>query len=340
MLDLRKRFTVALQDTVKEFKVNESVKGIYVYGSYVHGNLTANSDLDLLVVWEAEEAPVRLLAEHKAVRVDMMFVTPAMLEDVLTHNLDDAFKIAQVISMIRKADIVHDPDNLLKDWKRRCQEFSWSEKAISKLKDRALQSLNYASKEADKDDTVSAVHEIRHGLYDLGRVVIMRNNMFNIIRPSEILTEIRLLDPIIYQLFLRTFKLKGYSEDDLLSIMSELASWIKTAVEKYESVTADTSSGELLAESQRQYHAAMRCTINGDFELAVFEIRQAIDSLGSVLLALEGRPNVDPAILVDDLREYQREYYEMVLYQYGAFDFQPKAIKRALGEAQFIAQRV
>ena len=164
--------------------------------------------------------------------------------------------------------------------------------------------------------------------------------MFNIIRPSEILTEIRLLDPIIYQLFLRTFKLKGYSEDDLLSIMSELANWIKTAVEKYESVTADTSSGELLAESQRQYHAAMRCTINGDFELAVFEIRQSVDILGSVLLALEGRPNVDPAMLVDDLREYQREYYEMVLYQYGAFDFQPKAIKRALGEAQFIAQRV
>ena len=244
MLDLRKRFTVALQDTVKEFKVNESVKGIYVYGSYVHGNLTANSDLDLLVVWEAEEAPVRLLAEHKAVRVDMMFVTPAILEDVLTHNLDDAFKIAQVISMIRKADIVHDPDNLLNDWKTRCQDFSWSEKAISKLKDRALQFLNYASKEADKDDTVSAVHQIRHGLYDPGRVVIMRNNMFNIIRPSEILTEIRLLDPIIYQLFLRTFKLKGYSEDDLLSIMSELANWIKTAVEKYESVTADTSSGE------------------------------------------------------------------------------------------------
>jgi hypothetical protein len=84
----------------------------------------------------------------------------------------------------------------------------------------------------------------------------------------------------------------------------------------------------------------MRCTINGDFELAVFEIRQAVDSLGAVLLALEGRPNVDAARMVDDLREYQREYHDMVFSQYGAFDFQPKAIKRALGEAQFIAQRV
>jgi predicted nucleotidyltransferase len=340
MLDLRKRFTVALQDTVKEFEINESVRGIYVYGSYVQGNLTPNSDLDLCVVWQAAEAPVRLLAEHKAVRVDMMFVTPETLENVLTHNIDDAFKIAQVIGMIRKAEIVYDPDKLLEDWKKRCQEFSWSDLAISKLKERALKSLSIASKEADKDDTVSAVHQIRNGLHDLGRVIIMRNNMFNINRPSEVLTEIRLLDPITYQLFLRTFKLKGYNEDDLLGIMSELSSWLKTAVEKYESITADTSSGELLAEAQRQYHAAMRCTINGDFELAIFEIRQAVDRLGEVLLALEGRPNVDPAMLIDDLREYQREYYEMVLIQHGAFDFQPKAIKRALGEAQFIAQRV
>ena len=340
MLDLRKRFTVALQDTVKEFEINENVKGIYVYGSYVHGNLTPNSDLDLCVVWEAAEAPVRLLAEHKAVRVDMMFVTPATLEDVLTHNIDDAFKIAQVVGMLRKAEIVHDPNDLLNEWVERCQEFTWPEAAISKLKERALLSLSGAAREADKDDTVSAVHEIRNGLFDLGRVIIMRNNMFNINRPSEVLTEIRLLDPITYQLFLRTFKLKGYDEDDLLSIMSELASWIKEAVEKYESITADTSSGELLADAQRQYHAAMRCVINGDFELAVFELRQAVDYLGAVLLALEGRPNVDPSMLVDDLREYQREYYEMFLIQHGAFDFQPKAIKRALGEAQFIAQRV
>jgi hypothetical protein len=269
----------------------------------------------------------------------MMFVTPATLEDVLTHNLDDAFKIAQVIGMIRKAEIVYDPKSLLIDWKKRCQNFSWSEVAISKLKDRALQSLSGASVEAEKDDTFSAVHEIRNGLFDLGRVIIMRNNMFKINRPSEVLTEIRLLDPITYQLFLRTFKLKGYDEDDLLNIMSELSNWLRTAVEKYESVTADTSSGELLAEAQRQYHAAMRCTINGDFELAVFEIRQAVDSLGAVLLALEGRPNVDPSKLIDDLREYQREYYEMLFIQHGAFDFQPKAIKRALGEAQFIAQR-
>ena len=141
MLDLRKRFTVALEDTVKEFKENANVKGIYVYGSYVQGNLTPNSDLDLCVVWEAAEAPVRLLAEHKAVRVDMMFVTPATLEDVLTQKIDDAFKISQVIGMIRNAEIVHDPNKLLNDWKKRCQEYIWSEAAISKLKERALRSL-------------------------------------------------------------------------------------------------------------------------------------------------------------------------------------------------------
>jgi predicted nucleotidyltransferase len=49
---------------VKEWKKQKNVKGIFVFGSYVRGTLTANSDLDIGVIWDGDEAPVQLLTKH------------------------------------------------------------------------------------------------------------------------------------------------------------------------------------------------------------------------------------------------------------------------------------
>ena len=59
MKDLHRRFDTALNDTVKEWKSHKEVKGIFAYGSFVRGTVTANSDLDIGIVWGADDAPVR-----------------------------------------------------------------------------------------------------------------------------------------------------------------------------------------------------------------------------------------------------------------------------------------
>ncbi|MFW9965902.1 MAG: hypothetical protein ACFFEA_01985, partial [Candidatus Thorarchaeota archaeon] len=180
----------------------------------------------------------------------------------------------------------------------------------------------------------------RNGLFDLGRVIVMKNNYFSILKPSEVLTEIRLLDPLAYPLFLRTFKLKGMEEEELVETLRELEEWIGIAESRFGEGMVDEYAAELLARAQREYHGAMNCALSGDYELAVLEMRQAVDNIGRVLLAIAGKFEVDQTSFVQELKENEPVFYENILVRYGAFEFTTKAVQRSIGEARFIAQRL
>ncbi|MFX0045288.1 MAG: nucleotidyltransferase domain-containing protein [Candidatus Hermodarchaeota archaeon] len=340
MFDLQKKFDAALKDTVKEWKGHDKVKGIFVYGSFVKGTLTATSDLDLGVIWDDPEPPAQLFQEHKGIRIDISFLTPKVIEDVFEGKTSDALRIAGLIGILRNAKVVHDTKGKLKKWQKRAADFVWSEEAIDSMKDEALLSLNNASKSAELGDTISAIHELRSGLFDLGRVIVMKNNYFSIMKPSEVLTEIRLLDPVSYPLFLRTFKLKGMEEEDLMDTLEEVRGWIEIAEGRFSEGTVDDYAMELLTRAQREYHGARNCTLSGDYELAVLEMRRAVDNIGRALLALTGHFEVDQTNFVQALKENEPVFYENILVQHGAFDFTDKGIERGISEAHFIAQRL
>ncbi len=340
MFDLQKKFNTALKDTVDEWKKHDSVKGIFVYGSFARGTITNNSDLNIGVIWDDVESPAPLMAEHKGIRVDMTFITPSKMDEVLEGKTSDAFRIAQVVAILRNAKVVHDKDGSLKNWQKRASDFVWSEEAIDNVKDRALLALNNATKSDLAGDTISAIHDLRNGLFDLGRVVVMKNNYFSILKPSEVLTEIRLLDPLAYPLFLRTFKLKGMEEEELVETLGELEEWIGIAESRFGEGMVDEYAAELLARAQREYHGAMNCALSGDYELAVLEMRQAVDNIGRVLLAIAGKFEVDQTSFVQELKENEPVFYENILVRYGAFEFTTKAVQRSIGEARFIAQRL
>ncbi|MFX1368928.1 MAG: nucleotidyltransferase domain-containing protein [Promethearchaeota archaeon] len=340
MFDLKSRFNTALKDTVNEWKTHDKVKGIFAYGSFVRGTVTATSDLDLCVVWSNTEAPVQLLSEHMQVRVDMLFKTPKMIEDVLDGKIEDASQIAEVVALLRNAQVVYDEDGSLKEWQKQAANFAWSDKAIDIVKERAELSLESALRNAEAEDTISAIHDLRTGLFDLGRVIVMKNNYFSIMKPSEILTEIRLLDPLAYQLFIRTFKLRGLEEDDLMEILGEIEQWIDIAMSRVGDGTADEYVTELLTRVQREYHGARNCTLSGDYELAVLEMRRTVDNLGRVLIALSGKFDVDQTNFIQELKESEPVYYETILVQFGGFEFTVKGVLRGVGEAKFIAQRL
>ena len=82
MIDLHRKFQTALKDTVDEWKKRKQVSGIFTYGSVVKGTATASSDLDLAIVWDGEEAPARLMAEHKGVIVDMDFIPKSNIDKI------------------------------------------------------------------------------------------------------------------------------------------------------------------------------------------------------------------------------------------------------------------
>jgi len=342
MMDLHRRFDMALRDTVEEWKKRDEVRGIFAYGSVVKGTATANSDLDLVIIWKGEEAPARLMAEHKGIMIDMDFIPDIKIEEIFDEKEDHAFTVAGVISRLKSARVEFDRKGEVKQWLERALSYRWPESTMKKVKELALDELAKAENYLEKDDIVSAVHEMRGGIFDLSRLIIMRNNVFDIIKPSEVLSNIRLLDPMMYQLLLRTFRLKGIGEGKLLGILQDVRDWLKKAVDRFEEsdkVAADSPTGAHLIQAQRNYYGSQSLTLNGDYELAVLEMRRAITMIGLALLTLEDVYEAGDSVM-EKLRVHESEYYEKVILEYGAFDLLPKGVQRGIAEARFMAERL
>ncbi|MBD3408007.1 MAG: hypothetical protein GF411_17945 [Candidatus Lokiarchaeota archaeon] len=340
MMDVRGRFNTALKDTVEEWKKKDTVKGVYVHGSYVKGIISPNSDLDLCVIMEADEAPAQLLAKYKGVMIDMTFFTPEDVQDVVEGNTHDMVKIASVVGQLRNAEVLYDKEGKLKSWQKDVSTYQWPKESIQTAKTEAIEALQSASAFAAEEDIISAVYEIREGLFELGRAVLMKNNNFCVIKPAEILTEIRMMDPMTYQLFLRTFKLKGLGENELLDMLEDIKAWIKKAEELFDAESSDIAATIILSDAQRSTFSAINLTLNGDYELAVFELRLAIRKLGQALLAISGETTFNARTFISDIKEHEPNFYNNILVKYGAYEFHPKGVKRSIGEAEFIAKRI
>jgi predicted nucleotidyltransferase len=343
MMDLRKRFESALKDTVNEWKDNPNVKGIFVYGSFARGTATADSDLDICVVWDADEAPVRLMSTHKEVRIDMSFMTLQEVDDVLDGTIADVLRISRVISRLRGARVMYDSKNLLTKWQQQASEYVWSDGSINLVRTEALEHLDRAGEFVQKMDETSAIHEMREGLFRLGRVILMTNNIFRILKPAEVLTEVRLLNPLTYKVFLRTYKLRGMNESKLLAILQEMKAWFDTAESRLEKDTREDMAilaTTHLAQAQREYYGSMVLTYAGDYELAMLEMRQAAVSLGRALVTLHGKIPDQEGAFIKTLRDSEGQFYKEILLEHGAYDIQLPEIKRIVAEAQFIAHRI
>jgi hypothetical protein len=327
---------------VDEWKSHDEVKGIFAYGSFVRGTVTANSDLDIGIVWGTDDAPVRLMSTHKEIPVDMVFMTVSDVEGVFDGTVNEVTKISQVINRLRNSRVVHDPDGFMKEWQEKTVNYTWSEESITEVKNIAMDHLKRARKFADEDEGPSAIFELREGLFNLGRVIIMINNIFHILKPAEVLTEVRMLDPMAYSLFLRAYKLKGMHEPTLLKVLKDLRQWLEIAESRIDTVSVDEQAvlaTELLSQAQREYQGSLRLTYNGDYELAVLEMRQAACSLGRALITLKEFSSFVDGAFMDQLGESEPVFYEEILVEHGAYDIIPKEIIRIISETEFIAQR-
>ncbi|MFW9933642.1 MAG: nucleotidyltransferase domain-containing protein, partial [Candidatus Thorarchaeota archaeon] len=171
MMDLHRRFDSALRDTVDEWKKRDEVEGIFTYGSVVRGTATANSDLDLVILWKSEEAPARLMAEHKGVLVDMDFIPVTKLGEIFDEIEDHAFTVAGVISRLKGARVEFDREGEVKKWVEKARAYRWPESTMRKVKQVALDELTMAEKYLADEEIVSAVHEMRGGIFG-GRLLL------------------------------------------------------------------------------------------------------------------------------------------------------------------------
>jgi hypothetical protein len=272
----------------------------------------------------------------------MVFMTVSEIEAVLDGTTTDVLKISEVINRLKTSKVLHDKGNMLENWRKRAQQYVWTESVIDNVRKNAIELLSNAKEYVTDGDNESAIYTLREGLFRVGRVIVMRNNIFTMLKPAEILTEIRMLDPITYQLFLRTFKLKGLDEPKLLSILGEIKEWMDKAEQLLEESTIENiviKVTGLLAQAQREYHGAMGLTYSGDYELAVLEMRQATCTLSRAISVLRGGTDQD-CEFIKNLQKYNDDFFNQILVEFGAYDIQPTEINRIISEVQFIAHRI
>jgi predicted nucleotidyltransferase len=339
MMDIRAKFEQALQDTVDEWKKQEHVEGMFVYGSYVNKAQTPDSDLDVCIVWDQDEAPVRLLSRHKGVRIDMTFITPESIQEVLNRASENPQQIAKVIERVKDSKVAYDRSGRLEEWRAIAEDYVWPEEAVIMMKERTAGELDQAKKLLE-ENRVSSICELRNALFDLARTILMIDNRFSIIRTADVLSEARMLNPAMYSLFLRTFKLRGMNEKQIMKALENVKSWLREAEKQLDKSDLDTVVIPLLNRAQRHYFGALSLTINASYELAVLEMRHAIYMIGNALLAMRGIEEPDSLEFITSLREKENEFYEDMLLSLCEFDLQPKAIKRAIDESKFILARL
>lgn len=339
MMDIRAKFEQALQDTVDEWKKQEHVEGMFVYGSYVNKAQTPDSDLDVCIVWDQDEAPVRLLSRHKGVRIDMTFITPESIQEVLNRASENPQQIAKVIERVKDSKVAYDRSGRLEEWRAIAEDYVWPEEAVIMMKERTAGELDQAKKLLE-ENRVSSICELRNALFDLARTILMIDNRFSIIRTADVLSEARMLNPAMYSLFLRTFKLRGMNEKQIMKALENVKSWLREAEKQLDKSDLDTVVIPLLNRAQRHYFGALSLTINASYELAVLEMRHAIYMIGNALLAMRGIEEPDSLEFITSLREKENEFYEDILLSLCEFDLQPKAIKRAIDESKFILARL
>lgn len=282
------------------------------------------------------------MSTHKEVIIDMTFMTVEQVKSVLDCATHDVFKISEVVNRLRTSRVLYDPDNLLQKWQNSVQHYVWSDEVINDVKKLALDELACAKKFLDGEDEESAIYEARDGLLHLGRAIVMTNNIFTLHKPAEVLTEIRMLDPITYKLFLRTFKLKGMDESKLLIILEEIKDWIEKTENQLEEIVSESHFIEattFLAKAQREHHGARSLTYAGDYELAVLEMREATCTLGRSMVAAMGQ-NTEDVAFIPMLRISDQEFFKQILVEHGAYDIQPAEINRIISEAQYLAHRI
>ncbi len=339
--DLRIKYNDALHETVTGLKSRDDIIGIFAFGSYARGTLTARSDLDVFAILKNEPEETRRIEIRNDVVVDIFFSSETNFERIFNSEESDVIKIASVIFPLKTALIVWDPDKKVKEYFDKAKDYKWNPEQIDLLKADALEKFDRVADIVDEGDAETGIHVLRKGVLSLGKVVQMRNNSFDILTPSRTLDEVRIFSPLVYETFLRSFLLRGADADTLLDVTKEIKAWVDETKERIEKSQSEHKKklSYLALEAHDELETAIDNIYGDDTEMAMLQIQYTLEKLGKILLLLEGIDVVDDADIIKELRKNNHPFYQVLINQ-GRYQIQPREVKRYASEATFLAQRI
>jgi predicted nucleotidyltransferase len=105
-----------------------NVRGVLLFGSVAKGNVHAKSDVDIVVVKEGQEEPIkRIEHDREDIRVDMWEHSLSCYDRLFQKDWDHSmmFMYSVFLNILQKCEILYDPDGKFRAYQDKIVEWKW-----------------------------------------------------------------------------------------------------------------------------------------------------------------------------------------------------------------------
>jgi hypothetical protein len=283
------------------------VKGVLLFGSVAKGNVHADSDIDIVVIREGQDEPIkRVEHEREGVRVDMWEHSLSCYERLFQKDWDHSmmFMYSVFLNILQNCQILFDADGRFQSYTRKIIEWKWPPECRNFVDQRFQRGFNTVKGIKDPFQKLASMRKLFlvkacGRLLDLERPVSIRNKDYYLVF-SELPHEFSMAD------FRRVF--------GRIPSREELGRLVKRTLTLFDDEVKDRGPWTELLDAQNYFSS-------GDFFLATLSLLNGAYYLGCRGLSNRGIrkeengylwPESEVELLEKSRKEWP-EFYE--LYQ-------------------------
>ncbi len=222
---IRKKFEQALEQFVERIKPDASILAVFVLGSYVHGVVWENSDLDVVIVTSDESKPTAnfLVIEENGVSIQASIVT----RNAYRRSHQSYVQGGMMHHVYSTSELVYSSDRGISEFDRDMFMVAGRDREIQVLL-RAEMLIGYFHKAQKtlfyENNSDKAFNWINLACQEIARIIILKNGN---IPGRDVITQARELvsDSIIEEIFSSTFQV-GYNEKNLRNCINLIKKYL------------------------------------------------------------------------------------------------------------------
>jgi len=177
------------------------VRGVLLFGSVAKGNVHAGSDIDIVIVKEGQQEPIkRREHERDGIQVDMWEHSLSNYEKLFQKDWNHSmmFMNSLFLNILQNCEIIYDPHGRFCDYREKALKWSWPSECRDFVEQRLRKGLDTVRKIDDTFEKLTSMRRLllvkacRH-LLEIGKPVSARNKDYYLMF-SELNQELSMKD--------------------------------------------------------------------------------------------------------------------------------------------------
>lgn len=290
-----------LERTVQKCGEDKNIIGAAVFGSFVTGGITEESDLDLLIIRSDDAKFKKAEREIQGIRLESNVWSRSVFEKSFTVEGTNLGQDGFVFEVMRTCRILHDSFGLLARLKEYAVTHTIPEGCITPVLKKAHERLDRARNLLNERQLEAAELEARMASEDIVSISLVRQNITKIIVPKLYLPQLRSHLPKLYEFFRGLHRLEVISREDVEDAINMITEWRERCLSEIKLrgredwFNEETMQGGATRGAATELRNAIDCLRAGDLEAALMQARYSAILLTSPVVLLNfntrGRPS-------------------------------------------------